>query len=224
MTMTRKLLRSALTVAGLAGALAGGTVQAALYNSHFDPIDVVSFEGNGRFYVDDGCLLEDGVYTGLACNARLEFADLDLTVEDSPPEAGETGHVHFGLSTDIDTIIIQDGELAGVNSGQIGPSFALPCTGAVCDTPWWVQWVAPLPVGTFAALASIPGDKVNLFAGSCSTDFVLKATFEPCSPDEGPVGVAFDVDFTRIPEPGSLALLGAGLIVAFGIGRRRAQR
>ena len=228
--MTSKLLRSALAVVALAGSLAGGAVQAALYNSHFDPIDVVSFEGNGRFYIDDACLLADDVYSGSFCNARLEFADLTLTVEDSPPDVGDSGDVHFGMSTDIISVIIEGGELVGVNSGLIGPSFAAPCTGVVCGTPWWVQWEAPTtpPILTFDSLASVPGDSVNLFAGSCFSDFRLstpKATSDGfCSPDERPVGVAFDVTFTRIPEPGSLALLGAGLIAAFGIGRRRAQR
>jgi len=155
---------------------------------------------------------------------------LTLTVEDSPPDVGDSGDVHFGMSTDIISVIIEGGELVGVNSGLIGPSFAAPCTGVVCGTPWWVQWEAPTtpPILTFDSLASVPGDSVNLFAGSCFSDFRLstpKATSDGfCSPDERPVGVAFDVTFTRIPEPGSLALLGAGLIAAFGIGRRRAQR
>jgi hypothetical protein len=234
MTMTSKLLRSALAVIALAGSLACGTVEAVLYNSHFDPIDVVSFEGNGRFYIRDDCLLlADDVYSGASCDARLEFADLTITVEDSPPDVGSMGQVHFGLSTDIVSIIIQGGELVGVNSGQIGPSFAHSCTGTgiVCDTPWWVQWNAPPPppILTFDSLvlASVPGDSVTLFAGNCFSEERLltpKATSDGCTPDDRPVGVAFDVTFTRIPEPGSLALLGAGLLAAFGVGRRRAGR
>lgn len=228
--MTSKLLRSVLAVVGLAGSLAGGAVQAALYNSHFDPIDIVTFAGDGRFYIDDACLLADGVYSGGDCSARLEFADLTLTVEQSPPDVGASGTVHFGMSTDIVDVTISGGELVGVNSGQIGPSFAFPCTGVVCGTPWWVQWTAPTPppILTFDSLAPVPGDAVNLFAGSCSSDLRLsrpKATSDGfCSPDERPVGVAFDVSFTRIPEPASLALLGVGLLAAFGVGRRRTGR
>jgi hypothetical protein len=207
-----KLLRGSLTAAVLACSLAAGAVQAALYNSHFDPPGAVTFAGEGTFYIDDICLAGSGVLSASTCHAQLMSADVDLTVT----ATSDTGHLDFGPSTDLFTVVIENGELIGVNSGLIGSVFPTSCTGVVCGTPWWIQWV------------SESTDPVYLYTGSCGFEpperVSSAATSSECIPFREPVGGAFDVTFTRVPEPGSLALLAAGLMAAVGVRRRRSTR
>jgi hypothetical protein len=195
-----KLLRGVLSIAAFTGTLAGGTAHAAFYTSHFDPPGDVQFSGVGTFFVDDACLAAGtGFFQGDECHAQLLGANLDLIMNTTPG----TGHVAFGSSTDIDSVVIEGGELVGVNTGLIGSAFADPCTGAACGMPWWVQW------------QDSSFDPVFLYTGSCDGE---------CVPNLETVGIAFNVSFERIPEPGSLALLGAGLLGVIGVRRRRAAR
>jgi hypothetical protein len=113
-----------------------------------------------------------------------------------------TGHLNFGASTNIVDIVIEGGELVGVDSGLFGPAFTgASCTGSLCDgAPWWIEWVSN-------------ADPVFLFMGNC---------FEGCFPDQTPVATAFNVTFTRVPEPGTLGLLLGGVGAAWWARRRKA--
>lgn len=194
--MYRNLLGAAIAAAGvtLAGASHG-----AIFNSHFDPN---SFSGDGTFQIDDACLArEDGFYTD--CNAVLLAASADIV-----SESGGTAHVNFGPvlpSTAIFDVEISGGTLVGVDSDWIGWAFADSCTGDLCasDMPWWISWVAP-------------DDPVLLSTGTCDGP-------SSCVRDDGdPFAIASTVTFTRVPEPGTLALVAAGLVLAWRTRRRGA--
>jgi hypothetical protein len=189
--MYRNLLGAAIAAAGvtLAGASHG-----AIFNSHFDPN---SFSGDGTFQIDDACLArEDGFYTD--CNAVLLAATADIV-----SESGGTAHVDFGPvlpSSAVLDVEISGGTLVGVDTDWIGWAFAdqETCTGDLCGTiPWWIRWVNP------------DFDPVELATGSCDG-------VESCEMSAGnPFAIADVVTFTRVPEPGTLALVAAGLVLAW---------
>ena len=198
-------LLSCAALLAAASAFSGGA-HAVFYNSHFDPID---FLGDGVFEFADSCLLEDGKYTGAECSARLVSAAIDI-IEGDPPSG--FGHAVFGESFDIIDLRISGGELVGVNTGFIGPSFAGSCTLTSCG-PWWIQW----------SMGAV--DPVFLYTGGCSpTDGEFGFV---CFPNTEPVATAFDVTFTRIsaaPEPGTVALLGCAIAACWAARRRRVTR
>jgi hypothetical protein len=194
----RNLLGTLLTATTL---MLGGAANAAFYSSSFDPPGPVSFSGTGLFQLDDACLAADGFYTAAACNLTLLSATVDVT----DTSTSDTGHLNFAsllpnIVSMVD-LIISGGNLVGVNTDLIGSVFASPCTGTICGEPWWIEW------GTTS-----DSDPVFLFTGNCDGD--------SCFPAQTPIGTAFNVTFTRVPEPGTLALL----FVAGGLGwlvRRR---
>jgi len=194
----RNLLGAAIAAAGftLAGASHG-----AIFNSHYDPN---SFSGDGTFRIDDACLAADGFYLGSECNATLLTATADIVSDGS---AG-TAHVDFGPvlpSTAVLEIEISGGTLVGVDTDWIGWAFADSCTGDLCGTiPWWIRWVNP------------DSDPVELATGTCDG-------VESCSRNTGdPFAIADTVTFTRVPEPGTLALVAGGLFLAWRMRRRGA--
>lgn len=200
--MSTRILRNSLATLVTVATLAfGGLANAAFYSSRFDPPGSVSFLGNGLFRLDDACLLVDGPYSAAACNLTL----LSATVELTDTISGDTGHLDFASlmpdTADMFSLIISGGELVGVNTFQIGEAFPFPCTGTLCGDPWWIEW------------STTSTDPVFLFTGNCDGNV--------CFADQTPLATAFNVTFTRVPEPGTLVLLVAAL-AAGGLARRRA--
>jgi len=188
-------------LATVAAAIFAGPSNAVIYSSGFDPL---SFSGTGLFQFDDHCLTDNGgsgVYSQATCNASLLSASVDMVA--TAPDG--TGHLNFGASTNIFDIVIEGGELVGVDSGLFGPAFTgASCTGSLCDgAPWWIQWQSDLSAPVF------------LFTGSC---------FEGCFPGQTPLATAFNVTFVRLaaPEPGTLGLLLGGMGAAWWVRRRKA--
>jgi hypothetical protein len=207
--MVRNLLGAAIAAAGVTLA---GTSHGAIFNSHFDPN---SFVGDGQFQIDDACLAEDGFYLGSNCGATLLSATASIThVDDSDPENPVvlgTAQVNFGslLPSDPGVVLeieILDGTLVGVDTDWIGQAFASTCTGDLCGTvPWWIRWVNP------------DSDPVELATGTCDG-------IRSCNMNSGePFATANIVTFTRVPEPGTLALVTGGLLLAWRSRRRDAR-
>jgi len=210
--MSMKIVRTSLASLAAVFALAfGGFANAALFGSHFDPL---SFIGDALFQFDDACLA-DGTYTGTACNAQLLSATFDMS--DGIP--GDIAHFDFSPllpSSLINNFVVSGGQLVGVNTAAIGPDFAQSCPFAGCAGPWWIQWFYTPADPSQNLLAS---NTVALYTGECFSDFTLDSV-DPCSRNEQSSAVANDVTFSRVPEPGTVLLVVAGLLAA-GVVRRR---
>lgn len=206
-TMTHLPVRLSLRIVAAAFAFSlAGLAQAVIFNSHFDPL---AFVGDGVFKFDDGCLSrEDGTYTD--CNAQLLSASVDVTDYGNTAHTivNGTAHLDFGAAppSSIFDVVIQGGTLVGVDSGLIGFVFSTTCDGDLCNgKPWWIQWQAT-------------PDPVFLYTGNCNGDSPLKLTpVDPlnCSPDLQNPTIAFNVTFSRVPEPGTLLLVAGGLFAAW---------
>jgi hypothetical protein len=198
----RKCVRGLLAVTLALFALPAWPV---IYSSAFDPAE---FSGTALFQFNDSCLATDGFYTASMCNLQMLSAHVDITDDGT----GGTGQLDFGAnSADMMSLIIDGGELVGVNTGLVGFVFASPCTGTACGVPWWIQFQAQ-----FLSAAAFE-DPVFLFTGSCDG--------LECFPNQEPAGVAPNVTFTRLaaPEPATLALALAGLATGWLV-RRRGRR
>lgn len=195
----QKLIRGSGAVALALFALPAAAV---FYNSNFDP---ASFSGTALFEFDDVCLLTNGVHSAGSCHLQLISASADIADDGT----GGTGHLDFSDLTpdsiDMVDLDIEGGTLVGVNTALIGFEFASPCTGTACGVPWWIQWTNPT-------------DPVNLFSGSC-----LQIDGLQCTPDQTPVATAFNVTFTRVPEPATLVLLLAALAACVTMRRPRGR-
>jgi PEP-CTERM motif-containing protein len=222
--MSMKIVRTSLASLAAVFALAfAGFANGALFGSHYDPL---AFIGDALFQFDDGCLA-DGTYTGSPpCNAQLLSATFDMS--DGIP--GDVAHFDFSAvlpSSLINSFVVSGGQLVGVNTDPIGPDFAQSCPFAGCVGPWWIQWIYNPGDPSQNLLAS---NEVVLYTGECfsdltdgsvlSTKSVSLDSVDSCSRNEQTSAVATDVTFSRVPEPGTMLLLVAGLLAA-GIVRRR---
>jgi hypothetical protein len=185
---------------------------AVIYSSAFDP---ATFSGTGIFQFDDACLAADGFYTASFCHLQMVSAHVDITNDGN----GGTGQLNFGPDTnDMQSLVIQNGTLVGINTSLIGWVFANPCTvlPACASVPWWINWHTNLgPPASFGARPPSFDNEVFLWMGNCDG--------EECFPNQEPSGVATNVTFTRLttPEPASLALLLGALAVGWLARRRR---
>jgi hypothetical protein len=203
-----------VVVPALAFAFAG-LCHGALFNSHFDPLGPITFDGDGQFRVDDACLVANGgfgIYTGAECNVSLLSAIVNIS------DGSDSGVLDFAAvlpSTAIIDIQIAGGMLVGVNTDWIGWTTPGGCFGDLCDTPWWIRWTNPI---------DLP-DPVDIATGNCGTlrvqSFLKAGPEDECQIDESTTVTAFNVTFTRVPEPGTLLLVAGGLLVGWQVRRRR---
>jgi hypothetical protein len=206
--MARGWWRNGIGALGMAmGLVLAAPAQAVFFSSSFDPLGPVSFTGTGLFEFDDECLTPGfTVYTAAECHLRLDHADVTVTDDG----AGGTASVHFGSNTaSMVDLVIDDGNLIGVDTNLIGPAFTNVCTPQTGCTniDWWIQWRSGFDEITLAAL----NDPVFLGRG--------------CDIEEGcdTFGIAPNVTFARVPEPATLALLLGGF-GALWVTRRRRRR
>jgi hypothetical protein len=215
----RKHSRAVAAVLALACA---GLCHGALFNSHFDPLGPITFDGDGQFQLDDACLAANGgfgIYSGTACHVSLLSAIVNIS------DGSDSGVLDFAAllpSTAIFDIQISGGTLIGVNTDWIGWTTPGGCSGTLCDTQWWIRWTNPLP--------SLLNDPVQIATCAQTTDvpevkslrnFAKSGSGDECTLDPGTAVTAFDVTFTRVPEPGTLLLVAGGLLAGWQVRRRR---
>jgi len=243
-TEVTKVLKSSIGVAcaTVLVALAGGLVtptasHAAIYAGVFDPENAnYKWFGNHVFSVDDACLVGDGwkevnSNTGYGCgSARLVGGDLTVVNKFGTPSllddvSRTLQFTNFGfiptsinpLNTPIWGVNIVGGELAGIDTLEIGDFTFSPADSDTHGGDWKLRWSSGQ--GLFCTLYSqtcslplpdITGPRVfltNILTGDPND--VLERT-----------GPALLVTFQRIPEPGTAALVLAAMGAGW-LARRR---
>ena len=243
-TEVTKVLKSSIGVAcaTVLVALAGGLVtptasHAAIYAGVFDPENAnYKWFGNHVFSVDDACLVSDGWKRvnrniGYGCgSARLVGGD--LTVVNKLDALNPLDDVSrtlqftpFGfiptsidpLNTPIWGVNIVGGELAGIDTLEIGDFTFLPADSDTHGGDWKLRWSSGQ--GLFCTLYDLPSCSLpappviptvfltNILNGDPND--VLRST-----------GPAELVSFQRIPEPGTAALVLAAMGAGW-LARRR---
>ena len=205
--MTHKTFRMALSRAVVAAAFAAlaTTAQAVFVSGSFDPPDL---SGTHTFELDgSSCLATDGpksVNNSDINNCQVALTRLTVLLDHS-------FSLDFSESlsfSGINSILVVDGQVAGVNSDVIGPATG----GGDFPGPWWIQYrLDPDPVDLLRG-----EDCASQSPSGCSVvDTAFVVTFFTSDADGNPI------DGNRIPEPGSLLLLVAALGAGW-LARRRA--
>jgi len=215
-------LRKTLTVAAVATALgvAATPAGAVVYNSVFDP---TTFSGVATFDVDEACL---SIGTGFISNGSYDcdvtWLTATVTLDDGSSTTTFDYHPAFLPSNPaVNNIYVSGSDLAGVNSDTIGPVI-VPLSSPGFAGPWWIEYSFSLSTSDFAALNGGPGNGlfgygiVNLWTCTPSASTV------PCGTPNTLIDTADVLSFTRVPEPGTVAL---ALAAAWGAWfARRRQR
>jgi hypothetical protein len=203
---TVRFLASLTLAASLA--LFAGASRAVVYTSTFDPPD---FLGTATFDVSPGCLSAGpGLVAndGFACT--VTWLSALVTLLDGPNSASLNYSPAFLPSAlAVASVIVQGGELAGVNSIPIGPALVVGNADPDLNGPWWIEYLFG-PAGEFGL------GIVNLYTGSCmSTESGMQCLRNPV-----PVSVADVESFARLAEePQTLALLVAATLVLVSLRR-----
>lgn len=193
-TMLNRIFRTSLGALAFAFIICAGPAQAVFYGSDFDPTGPVSFNGHGLFQFDDACLATDGFHSAASCHLSLLSATIHMH------DSLNSADLSFGPDVlHMFDLIIFGGNLVGIDTGLIGPSFVTN-DGSSLFGPWWIQWESGF------------SDPVNLFTGSCP---------EGCFPNDVPTAIALHVTFSRVPEPGTLGLLLGALGAGWWVRRRK---
>lgn len=204
--VTHKTFRMALSRAVVAAAFAAlaTTAQAVFVSGSFDPPDL---SGTHTFELEGPCL--DG--TGQRSvngdtNCTVTLTRLTVLLDNS-------FSLDFSESlsfSGINSILVVDGQVAGVNSDVIGPAAG----GGDFPGPWWIQYrLDPDPVDLLRG-----EDCASQSPSVCTVvDTAFVVTFFASDANGNPI----DGNGNRIPEPGSLLLIVAALGAGW-LARRRA--
>ena len=222
---------TATAIAGALGVVAATPASAVVYRSVFDP---VSFEGTALFDVSQACL---DVGTGFASNGSYDgctvnWLEAEVTLKDPTlttlTETFQYQPTHLPSTTAVDSIFVQDGDLAGVSSDIIGPEIVSGSTHAPFNGPWWIQYT--FGFSDEIALASLDTQAIGPIGGQFGFGEVLlwgcNAGVTTCESPQRIVDTA-DVEFFRVvqvvPEPATTTLAFAALWAAW-FARRRIKR
>jgi hypothetical protein len=209
----RRFLASAAVAAALG--LTGGAANAVVYSSTFDP---PNFSGTATFNVSQACLSAgNGFQTNGVGGCTVSWDSATVTFQDAPTLTFDyTAFLPDGDA--VSMIWVQGGELAGVISDAIGAYIVSGNSNPAFNGPWWIQYAFSPPSDLITALDGPPSSGafglgvVYLYTGTCDGDFCFR------NPD--PVETANVLTFTRVPEPGTLAL-ALGAVGAAWFARRR---
>jgi hypothetical protein len=216
---------TATAIAGALGVVAATPASAVVYRSVFDP---VTFEGTALFDVSEACL---DIGTGFASNGydgcTVDWLEAEVTLKDPLTTLTETFQyqpAHLPSSSAVNSIYVQDGDLAGVSSDIIGAVTVSGSAWAPFNGPWWIQYTFGLP----DVLAdSVGAQSISPIGGRFGFgEVLLWGCSPPSTTCESPQEVidTADVEFFRVvPEPATGALAFAALWAAW-FGRRRIKR
>jgi hypothetical protein len=201
MTMSNRKFRTVMSaLAGAAVLALAGPACAGIWSSDYDPLP--EFVGTASFNVPDACLAAaDNLYTvgslpGCSVITVLTNVSTNPVVIDFAPALP---------STDVDSYVVIGGKLVGVNTGIIGGV-------DVGDINYWFQFVATFTSGGIEFPPTVH-NLVNLFSNCEGVPGDVSCGDPIASATQG-------VTFTRVPEPGSLALI-LGALGAGWLARRR---
>ena len=221
---------TATAIAGALGVVVATPASAVVYRSVFDP---VSFEGTALFDVSQACL---DVGTGFASNGSYDgctvnWLEAEVTLKDPTlttlTETFQYQPAHLPSTSAVDSIFVQDGDLAGVSSDIIGPEIVSGSPHAPFNGPWWIQYTFGF---SDALVGSLSTQAIGPIGGQFGFGEVLlwgcNVGVTNCESPQRIVDTA-DVEFFRVveavPEPASGALAFAALWAAW-FARRRIRR
>jgi PEP-CTERM motif len=220
----RRSLACAAVAVGLG--LSWGNAGAVVYSSVFDP---PNFSGTATFDVSQACL---DIGTGFATPGIGGCTVTWLTATVAFTDAPGLTFDYTALLPDsgvVSSIWIDDGDLAGVISGALGPVVISGSSNALFNGPWWIQYSFSPPDDLITALDGPPSSGqfglgvVYLYTGTCTpTD--LNGPL--CVRNQTPSETANVESFTRVaqvPEPGTLVLI-LGAAAGLWFARRREGR
>lgn len=215
-------LRRFMAGAAVAAALGvpGGDADAVVYSSAFDP---PNFNGTATFDVSQACLSAGNGFQangGPPAGCTVTWLSATVTFQDTPTLTFD--YTAFLPDSDaVSQIWVQDGELAGVISGAIGPVIISDNSNPLFNGPWWIQYAFAPPDDLIAALDGPPSGGqfglgvVYLYTGTCDG--------RVCEQNPEPAETAQVENFTRVaqvPEPGTLGLV-LGAVGGAWLARRR---
>lgn len=181
----------------------------------------LSYSGEAFFNVADDCLnaSQDGTHDPNAdtCGGIVLLSE-SITLTNSVTSATQTltfwPDPTFTPTDPITSYDIFNGTLGGVDTVPVGPQF-VTVAGLGYTGPLWLELFT-----TFTGDSQTPNPQADLITGTCTFDGDFRfCNMDPDTPTTGHSNPA-TVTITRVPEPGTLALL----IVAVGAGwlvRRR---
>ena len=178
-----------------------GSANAIIFVGGWDPafgpsLPNLGFRGQSTFDVSAGCLTSPGSHTaGGACAITLLSASLDLY---NPNQGG---------TPTLQTLIYAPGifpnptmsvfvaanliDIIGVGMSIIGPRFDTTAATGYDNGPLWLQFILNSETGASNAF---------IYRGTCPIE-------SPCAPILTDPSMPASIRVSRIPEPGSLALL-----------------